>query len=183
MIKKYLRAWLPSPQKIASLRIMKLFGSLVNNPIIWYINRRSICKAIFIGTFLGLLPIPFHSVLIILAVFLFEANLPLALALAWITNPLTLVPVLYVGFWFGSWIYQVPMIDKPMMLGILHQCIHWIKSFGKTHLDLNLAKVLATGLLIEATVFSILLYLLSRLIWRLDVSLAWRKRKTTSVLP
>ncbi len=62
--------------------------------------------------FSRLLPIPFHSVFIVMAVLLFEVNLPISLMLAWLSNPLTLVPILYTGFWFGSHIYHVHMINK-----------------------------------------------------------------------
>ena len=48
-----------------------------------------------------MLPLPFHSILIVLTVLLFEVNLPVSLCLAWLTNPFTLVPILYIGFLVG----------------------------------------------------------------------------------
>ncbi|MCG5492927.1 DUF2062 domain-containing protein, partial [Klebsiella variicola] len=82
----------------------------------------------------------------------FEVNLPIGLVLAWLSNPLTLVPILYIGFWIGTKIYHVQMINKEMLLGVLHQISNWVRNFGHAHIDLSLAKILLSGLVIEALV-------------------------------
>ena len=93
MAKQFFRSWLPSPLKVSNMKLMKIFGQRTLNPLLWYVNRKSISKAIFIGTFWGMLPLPFHSLLIVLTVLFFEVNLPISLCLAWLTNPFTLVPI------------------------------------------------------------------------------------------
>lgn len=145
MPKQFFHKWLPSSEKVARLKFMKIFGERTLNPLLWYVNRRSIAKAMFIGTFWGILPVPFHSLFIILTVLLFEVNLPIGLCMAWLTNPFTVVPILYLGFWFGSKIYHVNMINKDMLLGVLHQILNWIKNFGHGHIDFSLAKILVSG--------------------------------------
>lgn len=177
MAKQFFQSWLPSPQKVSSLKFMRIFGQRPLNPVLWYVNRRSIAKAVFIGTFFGLLPIPFHSIFIVAAILFFEVNLPVGLALAWLSNPLTLVPILYVGFWIGTQIFHVHMINKDMMLGVLHQICNWVKHFGHGHIDLSLAKILMSGLVIEAFVIAIVLYVLTEVFWRLSVYRNWKKRK------
>ena len=176
MPKRFFHKWLPSSEKVASLKFMKIFGQRSLNPLLWYVNRRSIAKAIFIGTFWGILPVPFHSLFIILTILYFEVNLPIALCMAWLMNPFTVVPILYLGFWFGSKIYHVHMINKDMLLGVLHQIMHWLKSFGHGHIDFSLAKILVSGLVIEATLFATLFYITTRVLWRLSVVSSWRKR-------
>ena len=178
MPKQFFRKWLPSAEKVTRLKLIKIFGQrTLRNPLLWHVNRHSIAKAIFIGTFWGLLPIPFHSVFIILTILIFEANLPIALCMAWLTNPFTLVPILYLAFWFGSKIYHVNMINKDMLLGVLHQITHWLKNFGHGHIDFSLAKILISGLVIEATLFAILFFCVTHLIWRCSVIYSWKKRK------
>ena len=137
---------------------------------------KSISKAVFIGTFWGILPIPLHSALIIITVLLFEANLPISLLLAWIMNPFTIVPILIFAFWIGTQIYGVHMINKDMLLGVFHQIVHWIQNFGHGHIDFSLAKILATGLLIEALLFAVVLFTLTRIYWRWTVIKKWRNR-------
>ena len=124
------------------------------------------------------MPIPFHSIFIVAAILFFEVNLPVGLALAWLSNPFTLVPILYIGFWIGTQIFHVHMINKEMMLGVLHQVCHWIKSLGHSHVDLSLAKILMSGLIIEAFVVALVLYLLTEFFWRLSIYRHWKKRKT-----
>ncbi|MFT4020668.1 MAG: DUF2062 domain-containing protein [Acinetobacter sp.] len=179
MVKQLLQSWLPSHQHIASMKVVKMFGKRTANPLLWYVNRHSICKAIFVGTFFGLLPIPFHSILIVLTVLFLEVNLPISLALAWLSNPFTILPILYTGFWFGTKIYHVQMIDKPMLMGVMHQIANWIKNFGHAHVDTSLAKILMTGLLLEALIFAILLYLSTCILWRWSVMKSWKKRHCT----
>lgn len=182
MAKHFFQSWLPSPEKVKNLKIMKIFGSKALSPQLWYVNRRSISKAMFIGTFWGMLPIPLHTLLIVFTILIFEANLPIGLLLAWIMNPLTIVPILIFAFWIGSKIYQVNMINKEMLLGVFHQIMNWIKNFGHGHIDFSLAKILVTGLFIEALFFAILFFTLTRISWRLSVIKKWRNRNATPPL-
>lgn len=176
MAKHFFQSWLPSPEKVSQLKFIKVFGQRAFNPVLWYVNRRSISLAVLIGTFWGILPVPFHSVFIVLTVLLIEANLPLSLTLAWLSNPLTVVPILYLGFWLGSRIFQVNMIDQDMLLGVFHQILHWAEHFGQGHIDFHLAKILLAGLMLEALLGAILLYLLTRILWRWSVIRKWNKR-------
>lgn len=176
MAKFFFQSWLPSPERVNNLKIMKIFGKHVLNPKLWYVNRKSISKAIFIGTFWGILPIPLHSILIVLTVLAVEANLPISLLLAWIMNPLTIVPILIFAFWLGTQIYGVHMINKDMLVGVFHQIVHWIQNFGHGHIDFSLAKILATGLLIEALLFAIVLFIATRIFWRWSVIKKWNNR-------
>ena len=177
MPKLFLQRWLPSAEKVARLKLMRIFGRHTLNPLLWYVNRHSIAKAVFIGTFWGILPVPLHSLFIILTILWFEVNLPIGLCMAWLTNPLTVVPILYLGFWFGSKIFQVNMINESMLLGVLHQILNWLRNFGHGHIDFSLAKILVTGLVIEAVLFAFLFYMATYLIWRWSVLRKWNKRK------
>ena len=73
MPKQFFHKWLPSSEKVANLKFMRIFGQHTLNPLLWYVNRRSIAKAMFIGTFWGILPVPFHSLFIILTILWLEA--------------------------------------------------------------------------------------------------------------
>ena len=177
MPKQFFHKWLPSSEKVANLNFMRIFGPRTLNPLLWYVNRRSIAKAMFIGTFWGILPVPFHSVFIILTILWLEVNLPIGLCMAWLTNPFTVVPILYLGFWFGTKIYHVNMINKDMLLGVLHQIMNWLTNFGHGHIDFSLAKILVSGLVIEAILFAVLFYFTTHLLWRWSVIYSWNKRK------
>lgn len=116
MAKQFFQSWLPSPEKVTNMKFLRIFGQ---KPLIlcFGMSTVNLLLAPFCRDFFGLLPIPFHSVFIVMAVLLFEVNLPISLMLAWLSNPLTLAPILYIGFWFGAHIYHVHMINKKMLLG------------------------------------------------------------------
>ena len=48
MPKKFFNKWLPSSEKVARLKFMRIFGERTLNPLLWYVNRHSIAKAMFI---------------------------------------------------------------------------------------------------------------------------------------
>ena len=76
--------------------------------VYWAGDRMSFARAGFIGSFCMMLPVPFQMVLGSVFAYYLRANIPLATALAWITNPLTMWPIWYGGYVFGSWILGTP---------------------------------------------------------------------------
>ncbi|MBN2646921.1 MAG: DUF2062 domain-containing protein [Thiotrichales bacterium] len=76
--------------------------------IYWAGDRQSFARAGFIGCFCMMLPIPFQMILGSVLAYYARANIPLATALAWITNPLTMWPIWYGGYLFGTWMLGTP---------------------------------------------------------------------------
>ena len=76
--------------------------------IYWAGDRKSFARAGFIGSFCMMLPVPFQMVLGSVFAYYLRANIPLATALAWITNPLTMWPIWYGGYVFGTWVLGTP---------------------------------------------------------------------------
>ena len=76
--------------------------------VYWAGDRMSFARASFIGCFCMMLPVPFQMVLGSVLAYYFRANIPLATALAWITNPLTMWAIWYGGYKFGTWILATP---------------------------------------------------------------------------
>ena len=70
----------------------------------------SFARAGLIGCFCMMLPIPFQMILGSIMAYFFRANIPLASALAWITNPLTMWPIWYGGYVFGTWMLATPEV-------------------------------------------------------------------------
>jgi uncharacterized protein (DUF2062 family) len=85
-------------------RKLKIFGPLLNNSYLWETTRKSITRATFIGVFIAFLPIPFHTIIVILVAIMIRANVPLALTLIWIVNPITLAPIFYFCYKLGIFI-------------------------------------------------------------------------------
>lgn len=79
--------------------------------VYWAGDRMSFARAGFIGSFSMMLPIPFQMVLGSILAYYLRANIPLATALAWVTNPLTMWPIWYGGYVFGTWLLGTPDIS------------------------------------------------------------------------
>ena len=69
------------------------------------------------------------------------------------------------------------MIDQDMMLGVLHQISHWISHFGHGHIDFSLAKILLSGLVLEAFIFALILFVMTRLFWRWSIIQHYKRRR------
>ncbi len=80
--------------------------------IYWVGDRKSFARAGFIGSFCMMLPVPFQMVLGSVFAYYLRANIPLATALAWVTNPLTMWPIWYGGYVFGTWILATPDLHE-----------------------------------------------------------------------
>ncbi|HQW53595.1 MAG TPA: DUF2062 domain-containing protein, partial [Acinetobacter sp.] len=52
-----------------------------------------------------------------------------------------------------------------------------IRNFGHGHIDFSLAKILVSGLVIEAILFATLFYIATHFIWRWSVIYKWKRRK------
>ncbi|MBO1926088.1 DUF2062 domain-containing protein [Thiomicrorhabdus sp. 6S2-11] len=76
--------------------------------VYWAGDRSSFARAGFVGCFCMMLPIPFQMVFGSVLAYYVRANIPLATALAWITNPLTMWPIWYGGYMFGTWVLGTP---------------------------------------------------------------------------
>jgi uncharacterized protein (DUF2062 family) len=102
MLRRTLQKWMPSPDHIRQLPGLSRFGHWLHEPGIWHLNRRSVARAFAIGLFLTMLPIPGQMPLAALAAIFFTANLPIALSLVWLTNPITMPMIFYGNYWLGA---------------------------------------------------------------------------------
>lgn len=102
MLRHTLQKWIPHPDHIRKLPGLNRFGSRLHEPGIWHLNRRSVARAFAIGLFLALLPIPGQMPLAALAALFFTANLPISLALVWLSNPFTMPVIFYGTYWIGA---------------------------------------------------------------------------------
>ena len=95
MPKKFIRRFLPDHQSIKQNKALKIFGSVLHEPNLWHLNRRSASGAFGIGLFFAFWPVPFQMWLSAGLAIPFRANLPLSVATVLVTNPFTIPPIFY----------------------------------------------------------------------------------------
>lgn len=167
MAKKLIRRYLPDPHKIRDHKHLRLFGTLLHDPNLWHLNRRSASGAFAIGLFMAFVPMPFQMIPAAGLAILLRVNLPIAVALVWITNPITMPPVFYFCYNLGAW-----LLDTPVHAVEFEISREWIG----TEL-VRIWKPFLLGSFLVAAVSSALGYFGIRALWRWHVIRDWEKRK------
>ncbi len=114
-MKKTLKRISPNPEELKAHKHLGWLSEHLHNPSLWNFNRRSISKAFAVGLFFAFIPVPFQMLLAAPGAVIFSANLPLSVALVWITNPLTMPPIFYACYKLGAWVLDVG-IEKDFIV-------------------------------------------------------------------
>lgn len=157
---------MPDHQTIKENKYLKIFGSLLHNPNLWHLNRHSVAKAFAVGFFFAFMPVPFQMVLAAGTAIFIHANLPLAIALVWITNPITMPFIFYACYLMGVWVLDVP--EKEFAFQASWQ---WVLDSLST---IGPAFLLGCGVL--AIIFSVIGYIFIQALWRYQSIKAWKSR-------
>jgi len=77
-------------------------------------NRKMVSKAVFFGLFIAFIPMPMQMAAVLALMPFVKFNIPIALAMCWLSNPFTMPPMYYMeyltgAFFLGSEIAPVEM--------------------------------------------------------------------------
>ena len=106
-MKKLLKRYSPNANDIKNHKHLGWLSEHLHNPSLWNFNRKSISRAFAVGLFFAFIPVPFQMLLAAPGAVIFGANLPLSIALVWITNPITMPAIYYGCYKLGAWILGV----------------------------------------------------------------------------
>ncbi len=81
-----------------------------------FINRKMVTRALFVGICIGLIPMPFQMLLVLGMIFFFKFNVPIALAMVWLSNPLTMPFMYYVEYTTGAYILGMEKLGVELSL-------------------------------------------------------------------
>lgn len=112
MPRKMFRRILPDHRKIREHKNLQFLGERLHDPNLWHLNRRSVSLAFAVGLFFAWAPVPFQMALAAIGAFYFGANLPIAVALVWLTNPITMPPLFYFAYLLGAWLLGVEATEN-----------------------------------------------------------------------
>ena len=181
MPNKSLKKLLPTPETILASRTLKLFAPHLADPRLWQFNRHSLNKAVYIGVLSAFFPLPGQMLLALIGALIYRANVPMALGLTWITNPLTTLPIFYAGYYVGAKIMGEPMISLRLIGRMIADFSLWVLSDGANPFVTYSGTVSLTafclGLTILAIITSIICGLAFKGIWRYKTVTSWQKRQ------
>ncbi len=166
MPRKFLKQFIPS-QKIQKEKSLGIFGELLHDKNLWHLNRRSVSVACAIGLFCAFIPIPFQMLLAAGLAIIFRCNLPISVALVWITNPITMPPLFFLAYKVGTWLTNVYPGPFDFELSL-----NWLFTELRERWQPFLM-----GCLFMGTLSGLIGFISARVLWRLYIVIFWRSRK------
>ena len=171
----------PKREELAKSRWMKPFGARVMHSEFWRFTRRSVPRGVAAGLFVGIFAL-IPGVQIVGAALMsipFRANIPVAAAMTFLTNPATtpflIAASLEIGSFFGF------RTDISSFYALVERgagvksWLYWLFS--------DAAPALVSGLFIIGIVSAAVGYLLSGLVWRWWTGRKWRRRGLRRAAP
>ncbi len=166
MNRRFLRKFLPHPDKVRDNRALSVFGRALHAPNLWHLNRHSVARAFAVGAFWAVIPMPFQMVPAALCALACRANLALTVFLVCLTNPLTIAPVYYVTYQIGRAVLPAATDGPDMELSYRSVADH----LGE------IWKPLYVGSALTGATLSVGSYFVVWWLWRANVRRRWRRR-------
>ena len=100
---------LPRRSNVHRYPILKWFSKTAyKRSYLWSFRSREIIPALFIGMWIAMLPIVSIQMLVVFIIALcIRANLPVIVALQWISNPFTMGPIYFADYKIGIEIFRL----------------------------------------------------------------------------
>ena len=95
MKSKFFKKFVPDAKTLTENPALKPLRHLLIRKHLFHLNRRSVARATFIGIFCSFMPVPWQMIIAAALCVFFRANVPLGVALVWISNPVTMGPIFY----------------------------------------------------------------------------------------
>lgn len=101
------RSWLkkvPRQRHVRGTWLHRLLGDRLFTPELWRPTREGVARGAATGIFWAMMPIPFQMLPSGITAYLFRFNVPAAISVVWITNPVTWPLILYWQYRLGDWL-------------------------------------------------------------------------------
>jgi uncharacterized protein len=162
MPRKFIKRWLPNSDTLRKTPGLKSLGHILDNPHLFHLNRRSVAVAFLVGLFFCYMPTPGQAFLAAFGALVLRANLPIAVALVWISNPFTLPFFVLTAYSAGAFVLGGGAIVMPEQFSL-----EWAKTIWKPFLF---------GSIVMGLIAGVGGYLVINIIWRISVSRRWTQR-------
>ena len=167
MPRKTIRRFLPDIRGLLQRPTLQWVGSLAHDPNLLHLNKHSVSLAVFVGIFSAFVPLPVQTFIAIALCFWLGANLPLAIAIIWLSNPITIPPMFYLTYKLGTHILGSKMSDFSVTLSW-----EWFSQLGS-----DILLPLFVGSLLTGTLLASIGYFFVQFLWRWKVIKSWEQRK------
>ena len=87
---------------------------------LWVPCRDTVASGLAIGLFFSMMLMPFQMLPAAMIAMRVRANVPVAMASCWLTNPITAAPIMYLQYRIGKWMREVLGFPMPDFLTKVH---------------------------------------------------------------
>jgi uncharacterized protein (DUF2062 family) len=180
MPRAFFRRLLPDPGAVRNNRFVRWLGPWIQHPRLWHVDRRGIALGFAVGLFFGLM-VPVAQILFAaLFAVLLRANLPVAVVSTLVTNPFTFGPIYFLAYRLGTLLLgetPAPVSETDLQADV-DATVTGAVAYARFVIEQVslLGKPLLLGLLVLAVSAALLGYALITLLWRVHVSVRWRRR-------
>lgn len=165
-MKKRLQKYIPKPERLRQHPWLGWLGDSVFEPELWHLTRRSVATGAAVGVFWCFIPVPGQMFIGILTALVLRANIPIAAAGAFISNPITSVPMMIACWYTGS-----KLLGKPFVLVDFEWSYAWASATLR-----EFAVPITLGAFVLGAVCAVIVYFSVHAIWILGVRRRWRAR-------
>ena len=166
MARNIIKRFIPDSDWIKQQKSLKFLEGWLHDSNLWHMNRHSVSAAAFIGFFVAFIPLPIQMVIAALMAIMLRANLPIAIALVWISNPVTMAPIFYLAYKVG-----LAVMDTEVSQFNFELSWEWLR-YGLV----NIWQPLLLGCLLCGLFFGLLASTFVRLAWRRYAIRNWKER-------
>lgn len=167
-MKQWLKRYLPDSHQLRAHKRLQFLGAYLHDPRLWHFSRRSTVRGLAAGAFFAFVPVPWQMLLAAITAAWLRFNLPVAVAMVWITNPLTIPPIAFLNYRFGAW-----LLNKPPLEGPFEPTLEWMLQRAG-----DLGWPLLVGSMATAVVAGCATFVVAHLIWRWHIIARFRRRRS-----
>jgi hypothetical protein len=172
LVRRLMHRHAPSRDEVLESRWLRPFGERIRHSEFWRFTRRSVPRAVFAGLFIGIfLMVPGLQIVgaALLAIPM-RANIPIAVAMTFLSNPLTTPFFLYAAIGVGARIgFHTDLAAFMALRGeSVSQWMKWLLS--------DAAPALVSGLFLIGLGVALVGYIVSLFGWRWWVARKWKQR-------
>lgn len=172
---RWVRRHSPSRDQLASNRFIRPFADRVLRSDLWRFTRRSVPRGAALGMVVGIfVMIPGLQIVVSALLALpFRANIPVAAAATFTSNPVTTPFILFAAVFVGNGVFGLEAdlegFERLIAEGAgVGRWLGWLAS--------DAAPAMIGGLLIIAVGAAIAVYFAAKAVWRLRVGRRWQRR-------
>ena len=165
----WVRHHAPTRDSIQRSRVLRPVAHRLLAPALWRFNRRSVPRGVALGMGTGIL-LPFAHMPLAAALALpARANIPIAVMMTLVSNPLTIVEIVWLEHTVGRFVLRLDA-------GLPGQPVRQVADSGWLHWLMSSAGVAMVGALVLAPIVATLGYAAAAVGWRWWIGRKWARR-------